>query len=75
MSDVFKQIEDICKRENEIYIKYKIEKNERIQSNVSALKQKSRVLNKPIPDELMAVIYLDMPMGSWFFEKYNEWLN
>jgi len=50
-------------------------KNKRVEDNLRNLKKKAKELNRPIPDELLVVVNLDTMMGSWFFEKYKEWVS
>lgn len=42
-------------------------------NNLKALSNKSKELNKEIPDELLIIIYNDWPISSGLFEKYKEW--
>lgn len=68
--------EEIAKTLSEYSKNYKIqqkEKSKRIKNNLQALTKRSKELNKPIPDEILAVIFTDQPTGTWFFEKYKEW--
>ena len=50
------------------------EKDKRIKSNMKALSKKAKKLGKEVPAELWVILYLDQPVGSWFFERYKEWL-
>jgi hypothetical protein len=50
------------------------EKQKRIKDNFKALNEKAKELNKPIPDELAVVIWLDNPIGMSFYERHKEWL-
>ena len=48
-------------------------KIKRIDDNLAALREKSRELNKPIPEELLMVTMLETTVGFAFAEKYKEW--
>lgn len=50
------------------------ERNEVVKSNVKALLKRSKELKKPVPDEVLVITYLNQPVGSWFFERYKEWI-
>lgn len=47
---------------------------EKIENNFGFLTKRSKELGKEIPMELLAIAYLNQPVGSWFLEKYKEWL-
>ncbi len=57
----------------EIRIKQQREKDKRIKANFKELNRISKALNEPIPDELAVIIYLDNPIGSFWYEKYEKW--
>lgn len=50
------------------------EKTLRIKNNIKALNERAKELNKEIPMEVLVMVQVDQPIGSWFFEKYKEWL-
>lgn len=49
------------------------EDNERIDHNINHLNARSKELGKPIPTVLLAMTYINRPVGSWVFEEYKEW--
>lgn len=71
----WKEFENFWFESEKIQQKNRIEKQKRIKDNFKELEKKSKELGKPIPDGLLVIIYLDQPVGSWFFEEYKEWLN
>lgn len=55
--------------------KFENEKRKRIDNNFKELNIISKALNEPIPDELAIIIYLDNPIGSFWYKKYEKWFN
>lgn len=49
------------------------EKENRLSNNLKALYQRAKELNETIPDELLAMVYVNQPMGSSFFKRYEKW--
>ena len=76
-SDIKK--EDIVKAleaEAKAYEESKRARHKKIVENEKHLKVRSKELGKEIPMELYYyTCVMPRPMGSWFFEKYEEWLN
>lgn len=70
LNDLFKKLDIDQKRHFEI----QKEKEKVLKNNLKHLNLKSKELNKPIPDELLAIVYVGNPTGMWFFKKYKEWL-
>lgn len=60
---------------DEKLIQQQKEKNTKFNSNMKFLAQRSRELQKEIPAEVLAVVYIDQPVGSKFFERNKEWFN
>jgi hypothetical protein len=67
LKNLLKELDNDYREKNKI-------KQERIRDNLKALNKKAKELNKPIPDEVLVIVYSDQPVGIWFFEKYKEWL-
>lgn len=49
------------------------EKQNRLSNNLKALNERAKQLNKHIPDDVLAIVYVNQPIGSSFFKKYEEW--
>lgn len=50
-----------------------VERRNKLKLNLQYLNEKSIELGKPVPNEVLAVVYSDQAVGSYFFERYKEW--
>ena len=74
INEIFNNLELMCIKDKERCKKEWELKEQRIMQNLETLNKRSKELNKQIPMMLLAAVYSDRPQGSWFFEKYKEWL-
>lgn len=69
----WKEIEETFKKLDAQQREQQKLKSQRFKDNIKALNQRAKELGKEIPNHLLAVVYMEQPQGSWFFEKYKEW--
>lgn len=52
----------------------RFKKIEHIEDNLKHLLKKEKEFNEPIPAELIATVYADIPRGAEFFKRFEKWL-
>lgn len=72
----YQELLDWFKESDERYTKIQAEKRRRSKENSKFLNHRAKVLGKEVPCEVwFYLVGSDHPVGSWFFEKYREWLS